>query len=166
MSETTLPLLNLAGRQRVQVARLEAAHRDAVVAMLGRCSATTLQRRFHAVTDGVPYVTRLLTNVSGEIGFGAWLAGRCVGLASLHAFNQTSGEMAVLVEDEWQQRGVGSTLVLALTRHARKQGWRCLRADVQGENNFIPAALTRVGRTRTSISFGVYTVWVELEDVA
>ena len=92
MCETTLPLLNLAGRQRVQVARLEAADRDAVVAMLGRCSATTLQRRFHAVTDGVPYVTRLLTNVSGEIGFGAWLAGRCVGLASLHAFNRTSAD--------------------------------------------------------------------------
>ena len=166
MSETTLPLLNLAGRQRVQVARLEAADRDAVVAMLGRCSATTLQRRFHAVTDGVPYVTRLLENVSGEIGFGAWLAGRCVGLASLHAFNRTSAEMAVVVEDEWQQRGVGSALVLALARQARKQRWRCLRADVHGDNHFIPVALTRMGRTRTSISFGTYTVWVELEEVA
>jgi GNAT superfamily N-acetyltransferase len=166
MSESTLPLLDLAGRQRVEVTPLEAAHHDAVVAMLGRCSATTLQHRFHAVTDGVPYVTRLLTNVSGEIGFGAWLAGRCVGLASLHAFNQTSAEMAVLVEDEWQQRGVGSALVLTLARYAREQGWRCLRADVQGDNHFIPAALTRMGRTRTSISFGTYTVWVELEEVA
>jgi GNAT superfamily N-acetyltransferase len=134
--------------------------------MVGRCSATTLQRRFHAVTDGVPYVTRLLTNVTDELGFGAWLGGRCVGLASLHAVDQTSAEMAVLVEDEWQQRGVGSALVLALARQARQQGRRWLRADVQGDNHFIPAALTRMGRTRTSISFGIYTVWVELEEVA
>jgi GNAT superfamily N-acetyltransferase len=166
MSETTMPVLDLAGRQPVQVARLQPADHDAVVAMLGRCSATTLQRRFHAVTDGVPYATRLLKNVSGEIGFGAWLAGRCVGLASLHAFNQSSAEMAVVVEDEWQQRGVGSALALALARHARAQGWRSLRADIHGDNYFIPAALTRMGRTRSSISFGIYTIWVELEEVA
>jgi GNAT superfamily N-acetyltransferase len=166
MSESTVPVLRLANRQPIQVARLKATDHDAVVAMLGRCSATTLQHRFHAVSDGVPYVTRLLTNVTAEIGFGAWLAGRCVGLASLHAVNQTSAEMAVLVEDEWQQCGVGSALVLTLARHAREQGWRRLRADVQGDNHFIPAALTRMGRTRTSISFGIYTIWVELEEVA
>src|SRR5690242_8050122 len=105
MSETTLHLLG-PGRETIQIARLQRAHHQAVLAMLRRCSAATLEGRFHASTDGVPYVTRLLTTTTGEIGYGAWVGGRCVGLASLHGCADESAEMAVLVEDNWQQRGV------------------------------------------------------------
>jgi L-amino acid N-acyltransferase YncA len=162
MPETTLHLL---GPPR-SVRGLQLADHDAVVALLRRCSAATLQRRFHANTDGVSYVTRLLADVTQEIGYGAWVAGRCIGLASLHPCNESSAEMAVLVEDAWHQRGVGSALASALARHARQEGWTSLRADVHGDNHFVPAALTRMGRTRTSVSSGVYTVWVYLGGAA
>jgi GNAT superfamily N-acetyltransferase len=133
------------------------------MALLRRCSAATLERRFHASTDGVSYVTRLLSNATSEVGYGAWLRGRCVGLASLHGCAETSAEIAVLIEDAWQRRGIGSALASVLARHARQEGWTSLRADVRADSPFIPAALTRMGTTRTSISFGVYTIWVDLE---
>jgi GNAT superfamily N-acetyltransferase len=173
MPETTLDPIDrrrrarrLAGHEPFEIARLQPADYDAIVAMLGRCSPASVQRRFHANTDGVPYVTRLLADATSEVGYGAWLAGRCIGLASLHAYSETGAEIGVLVEDAWQQRGVGSALVSALARDARQRGWNRLRAEVLADNHFIPAALTRMGSTRTSVSFGVYTVLVDLEGVA
>jgi GNAT superfamily N-acetyltransferase len=170
MSQTTLELLvpgrsagGLAGRQPLRIARLRGADYGPVVSMLGRCSPETLQRRFHAITDGVPYVTRLLAGASGEIGYGAWLVGRCMGVASLHVADGSSAEMAVLIEDDWQRRGIGSALVAELARQARQRGLTCLRADVRADNHFVPPALARMGPTRTSISAGVYTIWLNLE---
>jgi GNAT superfamily N-acetyltransferase len=151
-----------AGRQPVRIARLERADYDAIVAMLGRCSTATLQHRFHGITNGVSYVTRLLTGTTDEIGYAAWLAGRCVGLASLHVADEAAAQMAVLVEDQWQQRGIGSALVSELIGHARRQRLCRLRADVQADNRFIPSALARLGPTRTSLSLGVYTIWLDL----
>jgi N-acetylglutamate synthase-like GNAT family acetyltransferase len=151
------------GREPPRIARVQRADYDAILAMLGRCSKVTLQRRFHGVTKGVSYVTRLLGEATNEIGYGAWLASRCVGLASLHVTDRTSAEMAVLVEDDWQQHGVGSALVAELACHAREQGLSSLRADVHADNHFIPPALARIGPIRTSISFGVRTIWLELE---
>jgi N-acetylglutamate synthase-like GNAT family acetyltransferase len=148
----------------IRIARLGRADYDAILAMLRRCSKVTLQLRFHAVTNGVSYVTRLLGEATNEIGYGAWLASRCVGLASLHVTDGTSAEMAVLVEDDWQQHGVGSALVAELARHAREQGLSSLRADVHADNHFIPPALARIGPIRTSISFGVRTIWLKLDE--
>ena len=170
MSKTTLEILDgggsadrLTNRQQVRIARLGCTDYDAVVAMLGRCSALTLQQRFHGITNGVQYVTRLLGHATNGVGYGAWLASRCVGVASLHFVNETGAEMAALVEDTWQQRGIGSALVAEIVRHARWRGLSSLRADVHGDNHFIPPALARLGPTRTSISGGVYTMWLDLE---
>ena len=151
------------GLESVRIARVQHADYDAILAMLGRCSKMTLQRRFHAVTNGVSYVARLLGEATNEIAYGAWLASRCVGLASLHVSDGTSAELAVLVEDDWQQHGVGSVLLAELAHHAREQGLSSMRADVQADNHFIPPALARIGPIRTSVSFGVRTIWLKLE---
>jgi GNAT superfamily N-acetyltransferase len=151
------------GCQSVRIARLKRPHYDAVVAMLGRCSAATLQQRFHGVTTGVPYVTRLLGHATNGIGYGAWLGSRCVGLGSLHFACDTTAELAVLIEDDWQHRGVGSALAAEIIRLARGRGLRALRAEVLADNHFIPSALARFGPVRASISCGVYTIWLDLE---
>jgi GNAT superfamily N-acetyltransferase len=96
-----------------------------------------------------------------KIGYGAWLAGRC--LASLHVADENNADIGVLVEDGWQRRGVGSALVTQLIAHARQQGVSSLRADVLADNYFIPSELARRGPTRTSISFGVSTIWLSLQ---
>jgi GNAT superfamily N-acetyltransferase len=151
------------GREPIRIDRVQRADYDAILAMLGRCSKMTLQRRFHAVTNGVSYVARLLGESTNEIGYGAWLDSRCVGLASLHVSDGTSAEMAVMVEDDWQQHGVGSALLAELARHARRHSLSSLRADVHADNHFIPPALARIGPIRTSTSFGVRTIWLKLE---
>ena len=161
--DTRRSAVDPADRRSVRIARLERADYDAVVAMLGRCSAATLQRRFHGITTGVPYVNRLLGPATNGIGYGAWLDSRCVGVASLHFASESSADMAVLIEDEWQQRGVGWALAAEVIGQARKRGLGSLRADILAENYFIPSALARFGPIRASISFGVYTIWLDLQ---
>jgi GNAT superfamily N-acetyltransferase len=169
MSKTTLQLVDtcrsvsgLRGHQPVHINRLQFADHSAIVAMLERCSKVSLQRRFHVISDGLSYVTRLLAGATGEIGYGAWLAGRCVGLASLHVADESSADMGVLVEDGWQRHGVGSALVTQLIERARQEGLSTVRADVLADNYFIPSKLARRGPTRTSMSFGVSTIWLSL----
>jgi GNAT superfamily N-acetyltransferase len=136
----------------------------AVVAMLRRCSPLTRFQRFHGITDGVSYFTQSLTGAArrAESIYGAWVAGGCVGVGSLHVYDRVRAEIAVLVEDDWQRRGVGSALVAALAGKARQSGLTGLRAEVLTENWFVPPALSRLGPTRTSTSCGVHTVWVDL----
>jgi GNAT superfamily N-acetyltransferase len=142
---------------------LEVADSDAAVAMLRRCSGATLRRRFHGVTDGVRYIARPIESGSGESGYGAWMDGRCVGIASLHPSDQANAEMAVLVEDDWQQRGIGTALVMALVADARQRGLTTLTASIHAEDDFLVTALARLGPTRTSCSWGVCTTSVDLQ---
>ncbi len=148
----------------LRVAALESVDSGAVVAMLRRCSPLSRFRRFHGITDGVSYVTQNLTAATrtAERIYGAWAAGRCVGLGSMHVDGRVSAEIAVLVEDAWQRRGVGWALVAALDGKARQSRLTGLRAEVLTENWFVPPALSRLGPTRTSTSCGVHTVWVDL----
>ena len=142
--------------------RLQASDCNAAIAMLGRCSGATLRRRFHGVTDGVRYVTSLIGSGHPTVGYGAWIDGRCVGIASLHLSEQASAEMAVLVEDDWQQRGIGTALVAALATAARQRGLTTLTANTHAEDDFLVAALARLGRTRTTCTWGVCTTSVDL----
>src|SRR5579862_2539845 len=115
--------------QTLQTVPLRGADHGAVVAMLGRCSEPTLRRRFHGVIDDARYINRLIGS-SSEVGYTAWIDGRCVGIASLHPSDQASAEMGVLVEDDWQRRGVGTALVAALATHARGRGLATLTAHM------------------------------------
>jgi N-acetylglutamate synthase-like GNAT family acetyltransferase len=146
----------------VRTAPLEVADCDAAVAMLKRCSGTTLRRRFHGVTDGVRYIGRLIESGTGELGYAAWMDGGCVGIASLHPSDQTSAEMAVLVEDDWQQRGIGTALAVALASDARQRGLTTLTANIHAEDDFLVTALARLGPTKTTCSWGVCTTSVDL----
>jgi acetyltransferase len=46
----------------------------------------------------------------------------------------SEGEFAIAVADEWQSRGVGSTLLQVLFEYARLRGLRCLRGLVLASN--------------------------------
>lgn len=146
----------------VRTVRLQAGDCDAAIAMLGRCSGPTLRRRFHGVTDGVQYVTSLIGSGHPAVGYGAWIDGQCVGIASLHLSEQASAELAVLVEDDWQQRGIGTALVAALAHDARQRGLTTLTANIHAEDDFLVAALARLGRTRTTCTWGVCTTCVDV----
>ena len=74
-----------AERDGIRITALESGDADAVFAMLGRCSLTTLYHRFHGMTDGISHATQVLANAADQSSYAAWNTDQCVGLASLAA---------------------------------------------------------------------------------
>ena len=146
---------------RTRVTVLERAHAAALLAMVGRCSAMSLYRRFHGVTDGVAYTEQVLAGAARGDSYVAWRGDRCVGLGNLHVCDDTA-EIGVLVEDDWQRRGVGTALLIALVRRVRERGSHFLSADVLAENHFVLQGLASIGPMRTALAYGSYTVLVDL----
>lgn len=141
-----------------RVAVLEHADSEALLGMLGRCSPTSLHRRFHGVTNGIFYAQQVLAAAGGRDSYVAWIGKKCVGLGNLHVCDDTS-DVGVLVEDDWQRRGVGTALLIALVHRVRECGSHFLRADVLEENR-CPAG---AGSPRT----GEYFIGCrELHDVS
>jgi RimJ/RimL family protein N-acetyltransferase len=57
------------------------------------------------------------------------------------------GEVAVLVEDRWQRRGVGTALVRRLVAYAARTGFGALVAHARADNTAILRTLSRLGTT-------------------
>src|SRR5262249_51946364 len=121
-------------RVRPRIAPLDPDDTRAVLAMLGRCSPTTLYHRFHGVTDGVGHVTSLLVGPAIRDSYLAWHGADCVGLATLFVDDHRGGEIGILVEDACQGHGVGSALTLPLVRRAWERGLRSLQANLLAHN--------------------------------
>ncbi|MGB3441615.1 MAG: GNAT family N-acetyltransferase [Actinophytocola sp.] len=93
---------------------------DALARMLSRCSPMTSYRRFHGVVTEFPpgYLRRCL---SGEhVAMVAEEDAEIVALASVGPVFEEPGvhEVAMIVEDRWQSKGLGRELVVTLLAHA------------------------------------------------
>ena len=70
----------------------------------------------------------------------------------------TSAELAIVVTDSWQRRGVGFHLLRVLCRRAREEGITTLSAEVLSDNpallalleHFGPVEVQRSGATTTA----------------
>jgi RimJ/RimL family protein N-acetyltransferase len=72
-------------------------------------------------------------------------------------------ELAVMVRDDEQRRGVGTLLLRRLIALARRRDVRVLRATLQVENWPARHLLRKLGLSyRTEIQHGELTVWAEL----
>lgn len=69
---------------------------------------------------------------------------RVVAMANLLAEGDL-GEVALLVEDEWQGRGVGTALLRRLVAYARRTGFAALVAHIGADNVAMLRTLRRVG---------------------
>lgn len=95
------------------------ADTDAVAAMHDRCSRTTLVARYHA---GTPTMPRLLTPPRGRTVV-AVLGHQVVAVGQLINTNDPGvGEVSLLVEDDWQGKGIGTAMLTHLARAARAAG--------------------------------------------
>ncbi|MFF3852801.1 GNAT family N-acetyltransferase [Micromonospora sp. NPDC002575] len=56
-------------------------------------------------------------------------------------------EVALLVRDDWQRRGIGTALLRRLVRHAERAGLAALVLHVQAENTPMLRTLRRLGRS-------------------
>jgi N-acetylglutamate synthase-like GNAT family acetyltransferase len=146
----------------VRLLRPAASDTEAVLDMLGRCSRTSLLHRFHGFTDGANYFGALLRNGPIDQTFLAWNRSACVGVATLGAGATGIVDLGVLVEDAWQRRGVGTSLVASLLVDARSRGVTTMHADVLGDDFFILEALRRIGPLTVAIECGTYSIDIEI----
>jgi len=134
----TTPLTIHPGRSRpgasvLHIRRLDADDRTQVAALFGRLSPESLLQRFHSA--GVRAVGEVLDQVTAGHVLIAEMDGRLVGIASYHPVPDAAGaELAVVVDDTQQRRGVGTALCAALSSDARRAGIRYLRADLLRTN--------------------------------
>ncbi|MEU4554242.1 acetyltransferase (GNAT) family protein [Micromonospora violae] len=72
-------------------------------------------------------------------------------------------EVALLVRDDWQRRGLGSALLRRLVQHADRSGYAALVLHVQAENHPMLRTLRGLGRpSSTQRDGGLLTITVPL----
>ena len=144
------------------------ADTDAVLAMLQRCSRSSLFHRFHAPSDGVEYTKNQLLR-TGDIIYLAWEGDVCVGMG-VFALEGRDGtivaHVGVLVEDDRQRHGIGRRLVAAAAREAISRGIGVVHADVMGEDVHLVRALRHMGPTDVTLETGAFSVDVALPPAA
>ncbi len=148
----------------VTVRTATASCTPAVLAMMARCSRSTLFHRFHGFTDGVAYTRALLRAQPTDQTLVAWYRSACVGLATLGLDAMGNADLGVLVEDAWQRRGVGTRMVVSLLEGARAKGLTTLHADVLSDDKFILRGLRRIGPLTGSAELGTISVDIDLGD--
>lgn len=142
----TIPRTRTRSGVRPLIRPLRVEDLPAVAAMADRCSTETLHKRFHGPTSTLPAAhLRQLVRGDGASGFVAEHDGLVVALASLHRVGRGAAELAVLVEDAWQHRGLGRRLLGHMAAVAEAEGMDRLVADVLRRQGFLVDALHRLG---------------------
>ncbi|WP_127356159.1 GNAT family N-acetyltransferase [Actinacidiphila soli] len=116
----------------------------AASAMHGRCSPSTLAQRYHGpVRDTDRYLEHLLSPRFGQTLAVETASGRIVALAHL-LWDGDESEVAVLVEDDWQRRGIGVELLRRLTDLAAGAHRDSVYAVTQATNTGMVATMRRL----------------------
>ncbi|WP_329008038.1 GNAT family N-acetyltransferase [Micromonospora rifamycinica] len=123
-----------------------------VVELHEGCSARSRQRRYLSGA-ALPSPSRLrrllaptrgLTLVATTTGSGG-AAESVVALANLLAEGDEA-EVALLVRDDWQRRGLGTALLRRLLAHAERAGYAALVLHTQADNTPMVRTVARLGR--------------------
>ncbi|MEU6853783.1 GNAT family N-acetyltransferase [Actinacidiphila alni] len=125
----------------ITVRRAGPEDREAALAMHARCSAGTLARRYHGpVGDADRYLAHQLSPRFGQSLAVETASGRLVALGHL-LWDGDENEVALLVEDEWQRRGIGGALLRRLVALAVEAGRDSVYAVTQATNTAMVAAM-------------------------
>src|SRR5690242_3687539 len=108
---------------------------------LARMSPTSRYQRFmHAFAEPSPDLVRNLVNVDQHRTMALVAvveeAGeeRIIAVARYAAVNDRECEFAIAVADDWQCRGIGTTLVPLLFEHAKREGFVLIYGTVLADN--------------------------------
>ncbi|WP_380281628.1 GNAT family N-acetyltransferase [Kitasatospora purpeofusca] len=126
------------------VRRADAADKEAALAMHHRCSPDTLRKRYHGpVRDADRYLDHLLDARHGQTLAVEAADGRIVALGHL-MWDDEGAEVAVLVEDAWQRRGLGLDLMRRMSALALEAGVDTVYAVTQASNSGLIATMRRL----------------------
>ncbi|MER7348784.1 GNAT family N-acetyltransferase [Streptomyces aurantiacus] len=134
-------VLTLPEGSDITVSRADTGDLRAARAMHDRCSQRTLGMRYHGpVNDADRYLNHLLSPRFGRTLAARTASGRVVGLGHL-LWDGDETEIALLVEDEWQRRGIGGELLGRLVTMAIEAGCESVYAVTQSSNTGMVAAM-------------------------
>uniref|UniRef100_UPI0031DD28D0 GNAT family N-acetyltransferase n=1 Tax=Streptomyces hawaiiensis TaxID=67305 RepID=UPI0031DD28D0 len=138
-------VFTLAEGSDITVRRADTRDLEAARAMHERCSPRTLKLRYHGpVGDADRYLKHLLSPRYGRTLAVQTASGRIVGLGHL-LWDGDETEVALLVEDDWQRRGVGAELLSRLVGMAVEAGCSSVYAVTQASNTGMVAAMRGLG---------------------
>ncbi|GAA0842006.1 GNAT family N-acetyltransferase [Streptosporangium amethystogenes subsp. fukuiense] len=141
--------ITLSDGVEVQVRPLTRLYREAVRDLHDRCSPEARRFRYFTAMPVLPpkVFDRLCDRTKGY-SIVAGYDGQVVGLANL-MFTPDPGiaEMAFLVEDRWQGRGLGAALAQMLVGQARDLGFAEVRATLLADNVRMRRLLVSLGAT-------------------
>ncbi|MFI6897617.1 GNAT family N-acetyltransferase [Streptomyces sp. NPDC050256] len=134
-------VLTLPEGNAITVRRADRGDLEAARAMHDRCSEQTLRLRYHGpVRDADRYLEHLLSPRFGRTLAVQTASGRTVALGHL-LWDGDETEVALLVEDDWQRRGIGSELLGRLVALAVEAGCESVYAVTQASNTGMVAAM-------------------------
>jgi GNAT superfamily N-acetyltransferase len=138
-------VLTLPEGNEITVRRADPADQAAARAMHDRCSERTLGLRYHGpVADADRYLGHLLSPRFGRTLAATTASGKLVALGHL-LWDGDETEVALLIEDEWQRRGIGSELLGRLVAMAVEAGCDSVYAVTQASNTGMVAAMRGLG---------------------
>lgn len=138
-------VLTLPEGNDITVRRADTDDVEAARAMHDRCSPRTLSLRYHGpVGDADRYLSHLLSPRFGRTLAVQTASGRIVGLGHL-LWDGDETEVALLVEDAWQRRGIGAELLQRLVALAGEAGCESVYAVTQSSNTGMVAAMRGLG---------------------
>ncbi|GID25991.1 GNAT family N-acetyltransferase [Paractinoplanes brasiliensis] len=118
---------------------------EAVRGLHARSSAASLQRRYlGGGAPGEARLARLLEPAGAGRALIALAGDRVVAMGNLLAEGDLA-EVAMLVEDDWQRRGVGTALLRRLFAHAERARFSALIAHTAADNVAMLRTLRRLG---------------------
>lgn len=137
--------VRLPAGEELTVRRVGPQDREAALAMHDRCSPATLARRYHGpAEDADRYLDHLLSPRFGHSLAVETAAGRLVALGHL-LWDGEENEVALLVEDTWQHRGIGAVLLRRLVELAAEAGRSSVYAVTRASNSGVAALMRGLG---------------------
>ncbi|MFF4298008.1 GNAT family N-acetyltransferase [Streptomyces vinaceus] len=138
-------VLTLPEGNEITVRRADGSDLAAARAMHDRCSERTLGLRYHGpVSDADRYLGHLLSPRFGRTLAATTASGKLVALGHL-LWDGDETEVALLIEDDWQRRGIGSELLGRLIAMASETGCDSVYAVTQASNTGMVAAMRGLG---------------------
>src|SRR3954452_13689907 len=135
----------------IRMRALGPGDRAAIEAAFRRLSLATVRARFLGHVKATPQLFAWIDELDGHdrvaVGASHALTGEPLGLARFirHAGDPATADAAITVIDGWQRRGVGTALMLELTRRAGRAGIDTLSATTSVENGAARALARRLG---------------------
>jgi GNAT superfamily N-acetyltransferase len=156
------------GNPEVSVRAATPGDEERLRGMFSRLSLETIYRRFHLPYPRVPeWTLALMLDVDHQDkeSFLAVVGEEVVGHAMyVRSDNERVAEVAFVVEDGWQSKGVGRLLLSQIAEEARARGVEFFTGEVLGENRRVLGLLNAVfSEVRYVMRDGLYHFRVPLQ---